>query len=250
MAECKVTLKDVHLHIPVFAPNQLRLIRKSLFSSAIGGNIGEQNGKVHVHALQGVSFELKQGEHLALIGRNGSGKTTLLKLIAGIYPATSGDVMTQGSLGCLIDLEAGITPEMTGYECIQFQHLMLGDPNEDWHKTAEEVADFTELGGFLELPVRTYSAGMRARLTAAIATAWPRDILLIDEGIGAGDSAFQDKFQARVNNLLEKAGLLLIASHSPDLLRKYCSLGLVLLHGEVRMLDNLETALDYYMQNQ
>jgi ABC-2 type transport system ATP-binding protein len=248
MVECSAVLRNVDLSIPVLGPGQMRLLRASLIMSAVGGNFNEQNGKVHVQALRGVSFELAHGDHLGLIGHNGAGKTTLLKVIAGIYPPSNGEVMVRGSIGCLFDIEAGVTPEMTGYECIKLQHMIYGDPDQEWQKLAEEVAAFTELGGYLELPLRTYSAGMRARLMAALATSWRRDILLIDEGIGAGDQAFQEKFSKRVNELLESAGLLVIASHTPGLLRKYCTRGIVLIHGEVRMTGSLDEALDYYSQ--
>lgn len=246
MTTCRIALKNVGLRIPVFAPNQLRLIRKSLIKTAIGGNLDAQDGKVHVQALKGVSFELERGDHLALVGHNGAGKSSLLKVLAGIYPPSSGEVIVEGRMGCLFDIEAGITSEMTGYECIRFQHMIYGDANEEWQALAERISDFTELGGYLELPVRTYSSGMRARLMAALATAWFRDILLIDEGIGAGDQAFQDKLQRRIDELLESAGLLVIASHAPALLKKYCTRGLVMVHGEVRTICSLADSLDYY----
>jgi ABC-2 type transport system ATP-binding protein len=246
MTRCRASLRNVHLRIPVFAPNQLRLLRRSLITAAVGGNIDETNGKFHVHALRGVSFDLERGEHLALIGHNGSGKTTLLKVLARIYPITEGSMEVEGTIGCLFDLEAGITPEMTGLECIRFQHLIYGDPNEDWQDLIEPIAEFTELGGYLELPIRTYSAGMRTRLTAALATAWRREIILIDEGIGAGDHAFQEKMARRIAELLENAGLLVIASHGPELLKKYCTRGAVLVHGEIKMMGSLDEAFRYY----
>lgn len=246
MGECNAVLRDVHLNIPVFAPNQLRLLRKPNFLSRVGGNLNRHNGKVHVQALRGISFEIKRGDHLALIGHNGAGKTTLLRVIAGIYPPSSGQVATTGSIACLFDTGVGVSPEMSGYECIRFQHMIYGDPGADWHDLAEDIAEFTELGAYLELPIRTYSEGMRARLMAALATAWRRDILLLDEGIGAGDQAFQEKFSRRANELLQSAGLLVIASHSAALLRQYCSLGIVLMHGEVRMMGSLDDALRLY----
>jgi ABC-2 type transport system ATP-binding protein len=246
VSRCSAIVKNVDLSIPLMGPGRNRLLQSSLIKAAVGGKFNQQNGKVHVQALRNVSFELQEGDHLGLIGHNGAGKTTLLKVLAGIYPPSSGEVAVRGSVGCLFDVDAGITPEMTGYECIKLQHLIFGDPRQDWQDLAEEVASFTELGHFLELPIRTYSAGMRARLVAAIATAWRRDILLIDEGIGAGDQSFQDKFSRRVNELLESAGLLVIASHTAELLRKYCTKAIVLVHGEVRKSGTLDEALEYY----
>ncbi|MET0583614.1 MAG: ATP-binding cassette domain-containing protein, partial [Candidatus Binatia bacterium] len=211
MTECSISLRDVHLSIPVFAPNQQRLLKKPKFLSSVGGNISQQNGKFYVQALQGVSFELSHGEHLGLIGHNGAGKSTLLKVIGGIYPASKGEVAVQGSIGCLIEVGAGITPELTGYECVKLQHLFYGAPGQSWEEVAEDVAEFTELGSYLHLPIRTYSEGMRTRLIAALATAWVRDILLIDEGIGMADLTFQDKFSRRIEKFLSRAGLLVIA---------------------------------------
>src|SRR5215469_590014 len=121
MRECSATLRDVHLNIPILDAGQRRLFRGSLFTSAVGGNLRRENGKVHVQALRGISFDLDRGEHLGLVGHNGAGKTTLLKVIAGIYPPTQGEVLVEGSVGCLFDIEAGVTQEMTGYECIKFQ---------------------------------------------------------------------------------------------------------------------------------
>ena len=249
MNDVHIRLTNVDLSIPVFAPNQQRLMRKPAFLSSVGGTLVSQNGKLSVQALSGVSFDVTSGQHIALIGHNGAGKSTLLKVIAGIYPPSGGTVEVNGSVGCLFEVGIGVTPEMTGYESIRMQHLVHGDQQSDWRQAAEEIAEFTDLGAYLQLPLRTYSSGMRARLIAALATAWPREIMLIDEGIGAGDQAFQQKFTKRLETFLSSAGLLVIASHSEALLRSYCTKGLVLVHGEVRMLGSLEEALAYYKNN-
>jgi ABC-2 type transport system ATP-binding protein/lipopolysaccharide transport system ATP-binding protein len=241
--QTSIKLSGVSLSIPLFAPNQQRLLRKPNF---VGGALARENGKMHVQALKDISFELSHGEHLALIGHNGAGKSTLLKVISGIYPQSSGSVEVCGSVGCLLEIGAGAKPEMTGYEYIRLQHLISNDFDSDWEESAREIADFTELGQYLDLPLRTYSAGMRARLIAAIATAWPRDILLIDEGIGAGDDAFQERFAKRIEQYLTTAGLLAIASHSAKLLREYCARGIVLEHGRVAMIGTLDEALEFY----
>jgi ABC-type polysaccharide/polyol phosphate transport system ATPase subunit len=246
MQECSAVLRNVDLTIPILDPGQRRLFSRSMIHSAVGGKLNHLNGRVQVQALRGISFELARGEHLGLVGHNGAGKSSLLKVIAGIYPATNGEVSVRGSVGCLFDIEAGITQEMTGYECIKFQHMIYGDPAERWQDLAKDVAEFTELGEFLELPLRTYSVGMRARLMAALATSWRREILLIDEGIGAGDQAFQEKFSKRVDTLLQSAGLLVVASHGADLLRAYCTRGIVLEHGEIRFAGTIDEALNFY----
>lgn len=246
MQQTSIRLRDINLSIPLFAPNQQRLLRKPKILSAVGGALANENGKVHVQALKNISFDLSHGEHLALIGHNGAGKSTLLKVISGIYPPSSGSIEVRGSIGCLLEIGAGAKPEMTGYEYIRLQHLISNDFDSDWEESAQEIAEFTELGDYLNLPLRTYSAGMRARLIAAIATAWPRDILLIDEGIGAGDDAFQERFAKRIEKYLNHAGLLAIASHSTKLLREYCARGVVLEHGRVAMIGTLDEALEFY----
>lgn len=249
MTDIRIRLNDARLNIPVFSPNQQRLLRKPFKSSSVGGTMTRDKGKIYVNALSGISLDITSGEHLALIGHNGAGKSTLLRLIAGIYPPTSGTVEVSGSIGCLFEVGLGVTPEMTGYESIRIQHLIHGDYGTDWREVATEIAEFTDLGEYLNLPLRTYSAGMRARLIAAMATAWPRDIMLIDEGIGAGDISFQAKFATRLESFLSKAGLLVIASHATELLRQYCTRGIVLDHGQVKMIGSLDDALAYYDVN-
>jgi len=244
--KCSVEFNDASLNIPIFAPNSQRLIKRPNFLSQVGGNLHRSNGKVYVQALRSVSFNIKNGEHLALIGHNGAGKSTLLKAIAGIYPITSGEVLTEGSVGCLFDVGTGITPEMTGFECIRLQHLIYGDGSIELPELIEDIKQFSELGEYLGMPIRTYSEGMKARLMAGLATAWKRDILLIDEGIGAGDAAFQSKMNQRVSSLLEGAGLLVIASHDTGLLRQYCKKAIVLSSGAIVMSGDLEEALEYY----
>lgn len=246
MKNCSIVLTNVYLDIPVFTANQLRLMRKPKLLSTTGGNIDQTNGRIRINALKDISFALNHGEHLALIGHNGAGKTSLLKVIAGIYPQSRGDVTTSGSIGCLFELGLGVGVDMTGYEYIKFDSLAHGVAGDEWRKIAEDVATFTELDSYLDLPIRTYSEGMRARLTAALATAWRYDILLLDEGIGAGDQAFQEKFSRRISAFLEDAGLLVIASHNADLLRRYCTRGLLLARGEAQLMGSLGEALEHY----
>ncbi|WP_137045760.1 ABC transporter ATP-binding protein [Pseudolabrys sp. FHR47] len=246
MTDCHIRLDNVHLSIPIFAPGQQRLFRSPFRRAPVGGNVGRRDGKVYVDALRGISIDIKRGESLALIGHNGAGKSTLLRLIAGLYPATIGTLSVRGSLGWLFDVGGGMSADLTGNECIKYWCLINQIPRQSWPEIIDDVITFTELNSFLSLPIRTYSDGMRARLFAALATAWKRDILLLDEGIGAGDQAFQDKFKVRLEGFLAHAGLMVIASHSPDLLRRYCKLGMVLNHGEVQMTGTLEEALKAY----
>lgn len=246
MKAIRVALENVDVNIPVLSANQRRLLRKPLFLTSVGGGVKHEKGKIHIQALKNISFELGAGENLALIGHNGSGKTTLLKAIASIYPPSRGSVTVEGKLGCMLDIGAGIANDMSGYESITHQCLLHEHPREKWHEIEEDLAEFTDLGSFLDLPIRTYSSGMKSRLMAGLATAWENDILLIDEGIGAGDFAFQGKFRDRLERFMARAGLLIIASHSKGFLRQYCNQALVLEHGEAVMFGGIEEAWEFY----
>lgn len=246
MQPSSIKLEDVYLSIPVITPGQQRLLRRPSFLTSVGGGLSRSNGKVHVDAIKGVSLELAEGDYLALLGHNGAGKTTLLRMIAGIYPPTRGRVTTSGSIGCVLDVNSAISPDMTGREAIKYYSLIYGRGDTDWRQIENDVAEFTDLGDFLDLPIRTYSSGMQARLSAALATAWRQDILLIDEGIGAGDAAFQKKFESRLHSYMSSAGILVFASHSADLLQRYCTRGALFSHGEVVYQGRIDDALRYY----
>jgi ABC-type polysaccharide/polyol phosphate transport system ATPase subunit len=249
MGDCRIKLENVCLNIPVSTAGRDRLFKKPSFLSSVGGSLSQQNGKFYVYALKNLSLELAEGQSLGLIGHNGAGKTSLLRLIAGIYPATTGTVETQGSIGMVLEGGANVSTDMTGRECIRYFTLIYGH-DQDHAEIERDVSTFADLGSFLDLPMRTYSAGMHSRLKAALATAWNQDILLIDEGIDAGDMAFKEKFAARLNAYLRRANILVLASHSLTTLRDYCKLGMVLSHGEVAYYGPIEDAVKYYIQTQ
>lgn len=243
---CYIRLKDVFLYIPTFLPGQQRLLRRPAFVSSIGAPVSERRGKFHVHALKNISCDIVGGRNLGLLGHNGAGKSSLLRVMAGIYPPSAGTVSTHGSIGCLIEMSTGLSAEMTGYEVIKHQILMNDADENEWKAITDEIAEFTELGSYLGMPTRIYSSGMRARLVAALATAWPRDILLVDEGLGAGDDKFHTKFAERLERYLGDAKLLILASHNLALMRQYCTHGLVLSRGETVFYGPIEDAIDYY----
>ena len=150
---------------------------------------------VTVRAIDGINLEINDGDRIGLIGHNGSGKTTLLRVLAGIYKPNGGTITIEGRVGALLHPNAGMDPESTGIENIYLRGYMLGMSRREITAKLDDIAEFTELGDFLELPMRTYSAGMFARLAFAVSTAAHNDILLIDEGLGAGDAEFQKKVQ-------------------------------------------------------
>lgn len=186
-----------------------------------------------VNALNNVSEQFNHGSRVALIGHNGAGKSTLLRVLAGIYEPCSGDLHIDGHVAPLFDISLGMDHEATGYENIRLRGLFLGLTRSEVEEKIDDIVDFAELGGFLDLPVRTYSAGMRLRLAFAISTAIEPDILLIDEGIAAGDAAFLEKANKRLQEFTNKASIIVLASHSPSLIQNMCSSAVIMERGRI-----------------
>jgi lipopolysaccharide transport system ATP-binding protein len=173
-----------------------------------------------VTALNNLDLHLKDGDRLGVMGPNGSGKSTLLRTIAGIYEPTLGSIEVKGSIASLIDISLGMDMEATGYENIRMRGIMMGLKLKQIKAIEEEIADFTELGQFLEMPIRTYSTGMHMRLGFAVSTTIPADIILMDEWLSVGDSDFLVKAEKRLHDYIQKSSILVIASHSEDLVSK------------------------------
>jgi lipopolysaccharide transport system ATP-binding protein len=173
-----------------------------------------------VTVLNNLDLHLKDGDRLGVMGPNGSGKSTLLRTIAGIYEPTLGSIEVKGSIASLIDISLGMDMEATGYENIRMRGIMMGLKLKQIKAIEEEIADFTELGQFLEMPIRTYSTGMHMRLGFAVSTTIPADIILMDEWLSVGDSDFLVKAEKRLHDYIQKSSILVIASHSEDLVSK------------------------------
>lgn len=189
-----------------------------------------------VWALQDVSFEVRQGEVLGVIGRNGSGKSTLLKVIARVLRPTAGRVWVRGRVAPLLELGGGFHPELTGRENVFLNAALLGHSRREVTERFDRIVDFAELWEFIDAPLRTYSTGMVARLGFAVATAWEPEVLLIDEVLAVGDQAFQRKCQARLAEFRAAGTTILLVSHSPELIRQMCNRALWLDRGRVRTL--------------
>lgn len=216
----------------------------------VGGHISENNGRSFtVQALDAVTFSLARGEALAVIGRNGSGKSTLMRVLAGIYPATSGTYRADGRITTLFSNQIGVNFNATGIENIRLVGIVMGLPVHRIDTLIEDVAAFSELGEYLNMPMRIYSSGMRARLGFGIATGVDPDILLIDEVFGTGDQDFKARARVRMQKFLSRAGTTLMASHSIELLREFCSKALWLDRGKVKMLGSLEEVRKAYAQS-
>lgn len=210
------------------------LKNKLFFSGVIGGTLGRNtSGQLRVSVFNNLSLEIKDGERVGLLGHNGSGKSTLLRLMAGIYFPTSGNVVIRGKTAPLLDMVSGMQSDATGLENIYLRGAMLGMTREQIAAREKEIIEFSELGDFIHLPVKNYSQGMYTRLAFSITTSIQPEILLIDEGIGAGDEAFQHKAAKRITNLVQSSNILVFASHSQALLDQYCNRIIVLKKGKV-----------------
>jgi len=212
-----------------------------------GGDLAENTkGQFVVSALRDVTLELNEGDRLGLIGHNGAGKSTLLRAIAGVYQPTAGRITTEGRLSALFNVGIGMDTEATGYENIRLMGLVRGLTSSEIEEAISEIAEFTELDAFLDLPVRTYSSGMVARLGFAVATSMEPEILLMDEGIGVGDARFLQKAQERVDKFVASSSLLVLASHSTELMRQFCNKGAVFSRGCLQFVGDIDSAVKYY----
>jgi len=242
-----VVLDDVHVEFPIYGSQ--RSLRKALFQRATGGLIShaDKNGeRVIIKALSGVSMNLQEGDRVGLVGHNGAGKSTLLRVIAGVYEPTSGRITTEGRITPLFDAMPGLDGEDTGYENIITGGLLLGMTREEIEQKIPEIEEFSELGEYLTLPVRTYSSGMVTRLSFAVATSVEPGVLLMDEGIGTGDARFAERARKRMNEFIGRSRIVVIATHSDQLLRSMCNKGVLMQAGRVLMVGDVEEVLCRY----
>ena len=241
-------LESVCVHFPVYTTGT-RSLKNRLLHHGTGGRIARSAGnRLCVRALDGVSLGLEHGDRLGLIGPNGAGKTTLLRVLAGAYEPTRGRVWRRGRTASLLNVSLGMDGEATGYENIVTRGLFLGLTPEQIRERVEEIAAFTELGDFLEMPVHTYSAGMRLRLAFAVCTCFDPEILLMDEWLGIGDHAFVEKARRRLDEFVERAGILVLASQNAALLERVCTTGIVLDAGKVKARGPIGDLLKEYKQ--
>jgi len=192
------------------------------------------NPLMEVRALEDVSLHLKEGDRLGILGHNGAGKSTLLKVLAGIYPPTSGQCIVEGRISSLFDIALGFEQEASGWENIAYRGYLQGETPADIKAKSKEIAEFSELGRFLNMPVRHYSAGMMVRLAFSIATAIEPEVLLIDEVLSVGDLAFQEKARQRMRDMMARAQIIILVSHDLASFPKFCDRVLWMDHGRVR----------------
>lgn len=228
-----------------------RSVARDLDQKAHERMMWDRKGRLRgVRAIHDVSFSLNEGDRLAIIGENGSGKTTLLQVLAGILAPETGTLTTRGRITSLININLGMQAEATGHRNITLRGLAAGYSHKMIEAKRDEIAEFSELGEFLYMPIDTYSAGMRMRLTFSIATAFEPEILILDEWLSAGDASFKEKATLRMNEFVEKAGILILASHSRKLLLDNCDTALWLDEGRVCAMGPVLEIVDAYEAEQ
>lgn len=244
--EASIRLHDVHLEFPIYQGSS-RSLKKSLLWRGTGGAVASDvNNRVVVKALDGVTFELRHGARVGLIGHNGAGKTTLLRVLAGVYEPTAGRIAVEGKVCSLFDLGFGMNLDTTGTDNIILRGLHLGMSRPEIMDHLPAIAEFTELGPYLDMPLRTYSAGMRTRLAFAVSTSISSEVMLIDEGILAGDLHFLNKVHARLGGFLSGTSIVVVATHSPELMRKWCDSAILMRAGKVVGIGAVEEMLASY----
>ena len=227
-----ISLKDVCVNFPIYGAGAASF-KKTLAASVTGGRFGKETGVAVVQALSGINLELKSGDRLGLIGHNGAGKSTLLRTLAGIYEPSSGQFSRVGTVASLIDPSLGIEADATGLENIVLRGLVMGMSKKQVERVLPEISEFSGLGDYLAMPVRTYSTGMMMRLAFSISTSVKADILLMDEWLSVGDAEFTEKAEKRMQEMVAGSGILILASHSPELIAKECNRVVRLEHGRL-----------------
>jgi ABC-type polysaccharide/polyol phosphate transport system ATPase subunit len=249
-----IELSDVSLSFPIYDSSSRSLKRRAMAAMTRGRIKSDPTGRistnasnrVSIHALKHIDLMIEHGTRLGLIGLNGAGKSTLLHVMAGIYVPEQGEVTVEGKVASMLGGSLGIDPDLTGRENIELRGLYLGLSRADISERLEDVIEFTQLGPFIDMPFRTYSAGMRARLEFAISTSIHADIVLMDEWLAVGDASFITHANQRLENLAAAAGIVVLASHSEVLLRKTCTHGALLEAGSIKATGNIDSVLERY----
>jgi ABC-type polysaccharide/polyol phosphate transport system ATPase subunit len=238
-------LRDVWLRIPTHMSGSATL-KKSLLRAVAGGFLRKTTRGAEIDALRGVNCVVHHGERIALIGHNGAGKSTFLRLISGIYMVSSGYLRSSCPVFPMIQKSFVTGSELSGLHAVKGYYLLMNNCLNGFSQYLQDIIDFTELGDFIHMPMKSYSEGMSARLLFALLTSFNHDCLALDEGFGAGDARFFQRAQLRLQQFIDAAGTLILASHSEELLRQFCRRGLVFNQGQIIFDGPLEESLRYY----
>lgn len=229
----RIAAENMSVEFPIYGLKG-RSLKTAMIRTATGGLLArDATERVVVRALAGLSFSIEEGDRVGLVGHNGSGKTTLLRVIAGAYEPVHGSIDVSGRVASMLSIFLDIDPEATGYENIFLRAAIMGMRVRDIPPLVQDICDFSELGDFVDMPIRTYSTGMMMRLAFAISTCVPADIILMDEWLAVGDAEFREKAQQRLRRLLDQAKILVLASHDERLIRDNCNRILRLDHGQL-----------------
>jgi lipopolysaccharide transport system ATP-binding protein len=229
----RVVLQNVSIEYPIFGAHAHSL-KTTITSAATGGRIGYHTGVTVVQALRDVTLDIRDGDRIGIVGHNGAGKSTLLQTIAGVYPPTTGSCRREGTVASLINPMLGMEMDGSGYENIMIRGLVMGLNRRTIRRLTSDIAEFSGLGDYLDMPVRTYSTGMMMRLGFSIATAICSDILLMDEWLSVGDVEFRHQAEERLREVVARTGILVLASHSFELIERECNRVVELSHGAMQ----------------
>ncbi|MFC9251666.1 ABC transporter ATP-binding protein [Amycolatopsis thailandensis] len=239
-----IDVHNAYVDFPIFDAKTRSMKKKVL--GKVGGKIGTESKVPIIEALHDVSLQLREGDRVGLVGHNGAGKSTLLRLLSGIYEPTRGSARISGKIAPVFDLGIGMDPEISGMENIIIRGLFLGMTAKQMESRVDDIAEFTELGDYLQMPLRTYSTGMRVRLALGVVTSIDPEILILDEGIGAVDAAFLNKAKDRLKDLVKRSGILVFASHSDEFLFELCDSAIWMDEGHVKQRGSLRDVLTGY----
>ncbi len=240
-----IYLKNVSVEFPISKQKPIFSGKRSL-TQIVGGKLQSKGGVASIKALDKISLEIKEGDRVGLIGHNGGGKTTLLRVLAGVYPPTTGVIKSEGHIASLLDISLGFDMEASGYDNIYLRGLYLGLSKRQITSCIQKISDFTNLGNYLSLPIRTYSSGMLMRLAFAITTEVEPDIILMDEWISVGDSKFMEQAKERLSRFIQTSKIMVLASHSEDLIRSTCNRALLLGQGEILAHGPIDDVYNHY----
>jgi len=235
----RIIAENVSVEFPVYEASK-RSLKRALVRAATGGVLStDRSQHVTVRALNALNFNLRDGDRVGLLGHNGSGKSTLLRVLAGAYEPVSGSIMVDGKVASMLNVWLGMIIDATGRENIYLRGAVMGLKPSQVDAVLDDIVEFSELGDYIDMPLRTYSSGMQMRLAFSIATSIAADIVLMDEWLSAGDAAFAEKAQKRLNSLLARTGIFVVASHDESLIKSTCNKIMRLDHGNLAELVDL-----------
>jgi lipopolysaccharide transport system ATP-binding protein len=231
-----IQANNLTVYYPIFNSSS-RSLKKTIVRAATGGKIAGDAHGVSICAIDNISFSFGEGERIGLVGHNGAGKTTLLCVIAGVYVPARGTLKVKGRIASLLNISLGMDEEFTGYENIFMRCILMGIPRADVNKHINDIIEFSELGEYIKMPMRTYSTGMSLRLAFSICTTFPADIVLMDEWLAVGDADFSKKAEDRLLKFIDKSSILVLASHKAEQIKKICTRVLTMDHGSIKSDD-------------